>query len=456
MIAYIALALWPVATIVLFATMPPTRALIWSVLGAYLLLPVKVSYEIPLIPTLDKTSIANLSILLCCFLFVREKWLGVFGHRWLITLMLLFILSPFLTAMGNGYSLQFADRFIPAMTMYDAFAAATVNFITLIPFIVGYGLLRTEKRHMELLSILMVAVLAYSLLMLIEIRLSPQLHRWVYGFFPHSFGQQMRADGFRPVVFIGHGLLVAILCAMGMAAAIARWRLAKKSRKPAMAAAAGYLWILLILCKSLGAAILVFIWAPALAFLRAKRVLLLAALTCFAILLYPGARSLGLVPTQIIANAANAYSDDRGGSLGVRLRNEDALLARTAQKPFFGWGSWGRNRVYSDEDGSDQSVTDGAWIIVLSTWGWVGYIATFGLLCFGATRFLFDSNARRQAGFATASLAVILAINLMDSIPNASIRPISWLLAGTLAVRLVAERQRSTRELEPEIRAGET
>jgi hypothetical protein len=332
----------------MFAMMPAPRALIWSVVAAYLILPVRTSFEIPVIPSLDKSTIANLSILLCCFIFVREKWLGLFRHAILAPLAALFVFSPFLTSWGNLEALELADRSIPAMTGYDALAQSAVNFMTLIPFVAGYGLLRSEQRHAQLLVILSTALLAYSILMIVEIRFSPQLHRMIYGFFPHSFGQQMRADGFRPVVFIGHGLLVAIICAMATGAMVARWRLARGDKKSKMAAGAGYLWILLIFCKSLGAAILTFVWAPILAFMRARHIVIITGLACIAILAYPGMRSMGLVPTQTVGEIANAYSDERGGSLGLRLKNEDELLDKTAQKPLTGWGSWGRNRIYRD------------------------------------------------------------------------------------------------------------
>ena len=41
--------------------------------------------------------------------------------------------------LGDVYKRQYADRFIPAMSMYDALAQATMNAITLIPFVAGYG-----------------------------------------------------------------------------------------------------------------------------------------------------------------------------------------------------------------------------------------------------------------------------------------------------------------------------
>lgn len=426
------LAFWPVVTMILFILLPAHRALIWSVLGAYLILPVGTSFEIPVVPSLDKTVISNLSILLCCFLFVREKWLGALKDPAVVALAATFVLSPFFTAFFNPEPLIYADRFIPGMTMYDALAQAAVNAITLIPFVAAYGLINNDERRWQVIIILVTAALAYSVLMLIEVRLSPQLHRIVYGFFPHSFGQQVRAGGFRPVVFLGHGLLVAIFCAMTATAAIARWREARGAQRTRLSLIAIYFGVLLILCKSVGALILAAIFTPIVAFLRAKRVAMISAVACIFLLLYPAIRSAGLVPTVTISELTGSFSADRQGSLGVRLINEDQLLQRGTEKPIFGWGSWGRNRIYSPKDGQDLSITDGAWIITLGSWGWVGYLAMFGLLCIGCLRILVNNKIRRAATPVVAVLCALLALNLLDSIPNSSVRALTWLIAGVL------------------------
>lgn len=416
----------------LFMLLPAHRALVWSVIGAYLILPVGTSFEFPVIPSLDKTTISNLSILLCCFLFVREKWAGALKEPAIMTLAAAFILSPLFTALLNPQPLVFAERFIPGMSMYDALAQAAVNGIALIPLIVAYGLINSDQRRWSVIFILVTATLAYSVLMLIEVRLSPQLHRMVYGFFPYSFGQQVRAGGFRPAVFLGHGLLVAIFCAMALTAAVARWRQAKGVGKKRAGMMVAYFGVLLVLCKSMGAFVLAAAFLPVIGFLRAKRVVAISAAACIVILVYPAIRSAGIIPTVTISELTQSFSVDRAGSLGVRLTNEDQLLERVAEKPLFGWGSWGRNRIYSPEDGRDLSITDGEWIITLGSWGWAGYISMFGLLCLGCARLLWHPRSYKSISMASAALCLTLTINLLDSIPNASIRPITWLIAGAV------------------------
>ena len=57
-----------------------------------------------------------------------------------------------------------------------------------------------------------------------------------------------------------------------------------------------------------------------------------------------------------------------------QFENDDMLIAKAMQKPIFGWGGWGRNRVY-DESGRDIAVTDGFWILVFGSNGYVGLMS---------------------------------------------------------------------------------
>ena len=111
------------------------------------------------------------------------------------------------------------------------------------------------------------------------------------------------------------------------------------------------------------------------------------------------------------------------------------------ERPWFGWGRFGRGRVY-DDSGSDLSVSDGYWVITLGTFGLVGFIAVFGLLglaVFRAAATLKFATTVQEAGY-LAALALIVAINMIDLLPNASLSPWTWLLAGALVGRAEALR----------------
>lgn len=428
-VAYAALIAWPFVTLVCFARMPPSKALIWSLLGGYLLLPMKTSFDFPGVPALDKTSVTNLSAMVGALTFAGFRSVRLPREWWLLLPLLVFIVAPMFTVFANGDALVFGDIVLPALKPYDAFSQAAYSAIDVLPFILGYNLMRGKKAAGECLRAIAVSALFYSLLMLIEMRLSPQLHTWIYGFFPHSFGQQFRWNGFRPVVFLGHGLLVAIFTSFALIATV---YLAKAKAKilgaPAWAWSI-YVFVLLVFCRTLGAFILGVLALGLLLFVSWKHIRIVCALLALTTMTYPVLRGADLVPVDQIYSAAAAFDEDRANSFKTRVVNEDQLLARAQERPLFGWGGYGRNRVFDEASGTDLSITDGTWIIVIGINGWIGYLATFGLLCLP----IIVSAARGSpATPASVALSLILAINLLDLIPNSSLSPLTWLLAGSL------------------------
>lgn len=438
-IAYGALVVWPFITLAIFASIPARKAVIWSLLLGYLLLPVRTAFDFPGVPALDKTSIANLSALAGAMIFARQPVLRFPREWWLIGLMIFYVASPMGTVLTNPEPLIFGDVVLQGLRPYDAFSAAAYKAIDLVPFILGYNLLNRPRDRHEILRAIVVAALGYSLLMLIEMRLSPQLHNWLYGFFPHSFGQQMRGEGFRPVVFLGHGLLVAIFASMAIvSAAYLAKRRVQIFRLPSLVWLT-YLIIILIFCRSLGAQVLAVVGLVAIYTFRTKQIAHICAIGALVILTYPMLRGADLVPVQALADRVANMSADRGGSFQLRIDNENALLQRAGERPLLGWGGYGRNRVYDDTTGKDLSVTDGTWIIIVGTYGWVGYLATFGLLCLPVIAA--GWRVRSHLDPAKVALSLVLVINLLDLIPNSSLGPLTWLLAGAIAaVRLTIVR----------------
>jgi hypothetical protein len=93
--------------------------------------------------------------------------------------------------------------------------------------------------------------------------------------------------------------------------------------------------------------------------------------------------------------------------------------------------------VFDTETGQDVSVTDGRWIITMGQFGFIGFIAEFGLL---ALPIIAAASALKFAGsegeaVLLSALALIVSINIVDLLPNSSISPWTWLLAGALLGR---------------------
>ena len=416
--------------------MSSRKAIIWSLLAGYLLLPVKTGFDAPGIPNMDKTLIPNLSVLLCALIFAKHKVISIPKNAVLIGLMALYVASPFLTTFNNREPLLLSVSALPGMTLYDGIALSVKQMIELIPFMIAYSAFKTEADIREILKALVVAALAYSLLIMWEVRMSPQLHTQLYGFFPHDFIQQVRGSGFRAVVFLGHGLVVAIFVAMALIAAIGLWRDRVRIKGMPGIAYTGILIFVLIISKSFGALLLGVCIGAATYFLKYRRLVTILAISGLVIVTYPALRGAGLIPVDRIASMTADYSEERAGSFQTRIDNEEKLLEKTERKPFFGWGTWGRGRIYitdwSGEYDVDTTITDGTWIIIISSFGWIGYIACFGLLAYPTFRALRYRRQFSQSGPCVALLAV-LVINLFDLLPNASLSPLTWLIAGALS-----------------------
>ena len=436
--AYLMLFAWPLVALALFRAMPVYKALIWTILGGYLLLPSATAVKLPMIPALDKHSITVVTAFILCRVYAspqseigRPSWTG----SQLVATLLLCVLfsSPFVTVMTNPDPIIAGPRTIPGLRAYDAISIISATIIGVLPFFLARRHLNTPVAHREILRALVVCGLAYSLPALLEVRLSPQLHVWIYGFFPHDFVQHIRAGGFRPIVFLNHGLMVGIFFSTSVLAALSLWREARREGAPAFLWFCAALWLLvtLVLVKSVGALAITAGLGLVVFFARPRMQIWVGAAVAGIVLLYPTLRGADLIPVDEIMEIAQSYSADRAQSLKFRLDNEDALLAHANQRPVWGWGSWGRNQLYDPETGYMTSVTDGIWVILIGVYGWTGYIAYFGLLTLPLLRFAMRRGGAPQS-FVTSGLLMVLCALLIDFLPNAGLVPYVWLYAGAL------------------------
>lgn len=438
--AFVALFSWPIVVFWLFSKYSRATALAVSIIGGYLLLPGRVNVDLPMLPALEKDSVPALAAMLALIVFsakqtdALQKAAGAKHNKLVILLMLTALVGPFLTVMTNGDALQYGRTFVPPMGTYDAFSFTLTLLMLLLPFVLSYLYLGHEVANKAVLMIMAVSGLLYALPTLIEVWISPQLNRMVYGFFPHSFLQHMRGGGFRPIVFLEHGLWVSIFFTKATLAALVIWRLGTETRSKQMLYGGVFLFLVLIATKSLGALMIAIFLAPLVLFARVHVQLLMAAIVAAIVLTYPMLRGAGWVPVDSILTQVHSISPERAQSLIVRTSNEERLLAKASQRPAFGWGGYGRSRVY-DERGRDISVTDGYWILNIGIGGWLRYLTVFGLLT-GPLILLFWKARTLNVGFATSGLAMVQAANLIDLIPNATGTPVTWLIAGALWGRL--------------------
>ncbi len=444
-IAYLALALWPFATIALLRRLPLERAVIWSIFGAYLLLPPVADFDLPLVPDMNKLTIPNLALLAGLIYALRQKIHLVPSNnlaRVLVFGYVLTVIPTFLTntepvifgVLRNAEPIVFTTGRIPGMGPRDLFSLLIEQFLLIIPFLVAREFLGSEKGLRELLLALVVGGLGYSVLALFEIRFSPQLNIWLYGFFQHDFAQMMRSNGYRPIVFLQHGLWVAFLFMTSTVSAAALAQTSAEPERRKFILAAFYLFAVVILSKSLGSQLYALLFAP-LVFLASPRLQIKVALVLVIIAVsYPILRQNDLVPLERLVDSAAAVSEERAQSLNYRFENEERLLARAQEKPLFGWGSWGRNLVRDVESGESTTIPDGEWIIQFGVFGWFGYICTMGLLSLPVVLLWWRSArwADTEGARHVAAVAVLLSVNMLDLLVNAILTPYTWLMTGAL------------------------
>ncbi|WP_246020349.1 hypothetical protein [Aliigemmobacter aestuarii] len=426
---------WPLVALALFQRTSADRALIWTILGGYLVLPPLAAINLPVVPDLTKDSIPALAAAAIVFFYLKGRF-SLLPQSWIGRgLMALFVLGPFATVLTNADPVPKVDGDLQGMRIYDSVASVANQFIALLPFFLARKYLATPEAMRHLLVALVLAGLVYSLPMLVEIRLSPQMNVWVYGYFQHDFFQTIRFGGYRPVVFLPHGLWVALFTLMTVTAAAVLLRDVPVGERPRYFAALLYLSAVLILCKSLGALIFAVALVPLAYLLRPRAQVLTAAVLAVMVVAYPILRGAHLVPLDDILRFAEGISAERAHSLAFRIGNEEALLDKAAERIWFGWGGYGRNLLYDPLTGAGRSIADGAWIITMGIYGWSGYIAQFGLLAlplFLMGREAIAGRDIRPLSPYAGAVALLLAFNMLDMLPNATLIPLTWLMAGAL------------------------
>ncbi|MDF2231625.1 hypothetical protein P2H44_03575 [Albimonas sp. CAU 1670] len=450
LIAYGVLLGWPVVAYLLFTRTSRAAAVIWTILVAHMVLPSNMEVDFPLLPAFDRDTVPAMAALALCLLgfgLVRKgrgKVEGAESERpgwlpqsWLLRLLLfVMVLSPLVTGYLNSDPLAYGSadwgfRRLKGMELYDGLSLTLSQAMLLLPLLLGRRLLGDPKALRLLLWCMVVIGLVYTLPILFELRMSPQLHTWIYGYYPHESWQNARFGGWRPQVFFQHGLRLAVTMSVIVVAAMMIPRLMPAARKMVWRLGAAWLTTIFVLSKSTGAILFAAAAAPFAMFATKRLQILVAAAVSLLVFIYPAARGIDLVPTERLVSFAETISAARAESLSFRFKNEDLLLEKAADRSVFGWGSFGRGRVYDDATGRDLAITDGMWIIIFGSRGWAGYLATFGLLTLPALMLMRRWRSEHLALEGTA-VALALSLNLLDLLLNSGLTSMTWLLAGAL------------------------
>jgi len=439
--------LWVPLAVLVFGATTPLRASLFVLLGGVILLPERAAFDFPLLPPFDKNAIACAMAFFGAALLCRRKMAMARPLRGIDVFFLLIVVGNIGTALtntdpltyGGGYDYDGVTRTptvdLPAITPYDILSMTVRDFLGIfMPFYLGRALFRTREDAIVLCKGLVVAGLVYVPFMLLEMRLSPQLHFWTYGYYANFFGHSVRGTGFKPTVFMDNGLAVAmfILSACVAAAVLHKLRVAVMGIPPIVALA--ILWITLLLSRNVGANVYALAMLPLVLTSRGRLASRLAVVLLMLVVSFPTLRSTDQFPTEKLVDIAAKRNVERAQSLQYRFENEELLLDKARERIWFGWGGFGRNRVF-DERGKDVSVTDGEWIITLGSKGVLGFVGMFGLLLVPiiVARRRSKKIPVPQDRQIVDALTLLVAINAVDMLPNALFNVLPIFMAGSLA-----------------------
>ncbi len=430
---------WIPVVFYLFRRFPPQQAVVISFMVAWLFLP-QISIILPVLPNINKLSITCYSILLVTAINDLGRF-SSFRPSWLDLPMLIWCVCPFASSLDNG------------LGIYDGLSTTLAQTVTWGgPYFLG----RIYLNNLAGLRLLAMGIffggLSYIPLCLIELRIGPQLDLWVYGFTTTTnWNVAIRNGGYRPVVFMGTGLMLGAWMMTATLTGIWLWKtgVIKQIGRIPMSWLVMALLVTFVSCKSAGASISLVLGSFILFFARWWRStfplwLLIASIGCYLFLGVNG----NFPRTQIISYTSKVFNAERTQSLQFRFDNEVFLGEKARQKMIFGWGGFGRNRVY-DENGKDLSITDSLWIIVFGTNGLVGLCSVTASMLLPVVRFFmlgYPAKTWSHPKVAPAAvLAVALTLYMLDCVLNAMINPMFALIGGaisgmTLQKRLVTKK----------------
>jgi hypothetical protein len=435
-LAYIALIICPVVSFAIVAMFRAPIAVPLIILGGQMFLPPVLTFDAPLVPPLGKDIIPPLSALLACAVLRPRSLTRAKPGRsydWFLTLQCLAYYGTYIT---NREAIWFGPRMFPGHTFHDVLSGAVSTYIYWWPpFFLGRALYKTSKDLRSLFVMVAGAGIVYTPFLAIEMKMSPQLNLWVYGFHQSDFIQTIRGGGYRPKVFMRHGLNVGFFMCFTLLAAGALVKIKKRvlGFKPRLAMI--YLLVFLILCRSAGALTYAVAFLPLILFAKVKTQTRWTRIVVLLVFSYPLCRAMGLVPVEKINDFfLSMFGQDRAGSLGYRLEQEGKVMERALTRWVFGWGAYGRMWPHDPVTGGDLFAVDGLWAIQMGVRGVAGYVTLFGMLLLPAwrARNMMARIASPQDRILVAALGIMTVVYVADMIPNSSIDPYLTFLVGVL------------------------
>lgn len=419
---FVALVGWIPVCLTLFVVLPARQATIASVIGAWLFLP-PVSIPIALLPDYDKSMAAVVGIILATLIFQPHRLLS-FRPHWFDLPILIWCLCPIASSLSNDLGL------------YDGLSASLATTVRWgLPYLIGRLYFGDQEGLRDLTIGIVIGGLLYVLPCIYEIRMSPMLQVKIYG---TGGWEGMRMGGYRPKVFFATGLELGMWMTAVSLTTVWLWKSRSLTRIGAYPVGSMIMPLLVgttIMCRSTGALLLMLsglstLWLCT----RFNAKFFMWALLLVAPVYYTVRIPNYWTGKEFTDLIGPVLGEERVASFEYRLRNENLLARKAMERPTWGWGGWGRNRVY-DASGRDISITDGMWIIQLGVFGFVGLISWTAVLLLPSFLFVIRYPVRSWATPEVgplAALATLLGIYIIDCLMNAFGNLVYGVTAGGL------------------------
>jgi len=412
---------WVPLTIYWFQKKDPREAILLSYIGGVLFLPV-FSIDLPII-NYNKYSAIAIAVLLG-EVFRSEKVRLNNKNLFDKNMILFCFVSTIISSLLNGFGL------------YEGLTVAFDNFFTWgVAFIMGRKYFKSEEDLKLLLKYLLAGVLIYVPLCLYELRMSPQLNIKVYGFFQHSWGQHFRYGGYRPIVFMNHGLMVSLWLMAGAVSFFWLWR--AKIKKKMFKIHLFFLFIIsfgtLYMTKSKGALFLGIIGILCWFIYKTKKIDKFLTLLMIIFPVYFFLRIQSMITINDITEILSRFFDqERLDSLIFRLRSEETISNSMGfLQLFFGWHRWSRKLGF-DPYTNRAVVVDSLWIIIYGGRGLLGLSSLFILILSGPISIVKKMKREKNICIESISLSLVIILFAFDCLSNAMANPIYILCTGAL------------------------
>ena len=425
---------WIPLVLALFALLRARRAVLAGFLLGSMFLPVA-AYPIAGLPDYTKTFAICVVVAVCVALFDFRTLLTL-RPTWLDVPILLFCISPFFSSIRGG------------LGVHEGLSVLFNQAITWgIPYALGVLYFRSLTGLRDMAVGIFAGGLIYVPLCVYEIVSSPKLHLMLYGFAQGDIDPTaMRFGGWRPMVFMNSGLMVALWMAAASVLGIWLW---KAGLLPSIAGIrsawfVAALVLTTLLLKSVNGWFLLFLGAILLMAASLWRSRAPVLLLPIGIVAYVTASATGVWSrAQIIPLVGAVVNENRAQSVGYRFRNEEVIASNAREHSLLGWGRTSlaftdRNRTihpYRDPGSPSYAVIDSLWIGVFAMFGAMGLAGLLGSLLLPPALFVwrFPPAQWQKAEIApAAALAVVLLMYAVDNLANGFVNPIFMLAAGGL------------------------